>query len=74
MHDVSRDMSCDVTDAPVIDCAQTWARVGDVDVKLHCWVKSRPGPTALYWVTESLSQHVSGLDVLIDPLGHWTSW
>jgi len=56
IHDVARDM---LSDVPVIDCAQTWASVGDIDVRLQCRVRSRPGPTALYWVG-SLGHEVSG--------------
>ena len=52
IHDVSRD---NIADAPTVDCAQTWARVGDLDVRLQCRVRSRPSPTALYWVVDAVS-------------------
>jgi len=66
IHDVSRD---NIADAPTVDCAQTWARVGDLDVRLQCRVRSRPSPTALYWVVDANGTTVSSGDTLND---YWT--
>jgi len=68
VYGIPRDV-CHVTDAPVVDCAQTWARVGDSDVRLQCRVRSRPGPTALYWVVDANGTIVSSGDTLND---YWT--
>jgi len=62
-------VSCDSADVPVIECDETWARVGDSDVTLQCQVRSRPGPTALYWVVDSNGTTVSSGDTLND---YWT--
>jgi len=40
------------TDAPKITCDDAEAALGDYNVRLRCYVDSRPSPASLFWLTE----------------------
>jgi len=47
------------TVAPQITCPPASAKLYAPDVQLECRVRSRPGPTSLYWIVDSNGTTVS---------------
>lgn len=40
------------SDAPKITCDDAEATIGQLNVRLRCYVDSRPSPASLFWLTE----------------------
>jgi len=60
----------DFTDAPVIQCRQSYVQVGDKAVSVHCEVRAKPEVTAMFWITDMNGTTVSQGEVTND---YWTT-